>query len=135
MKKNGILLLTITAFAFMSFTIVISLQDPWEIPAKYVDMENPTDPGDKESISIGKELYDKHCKSCHGKEGLGDGPKSAELETPAGDFTTPEFQAQSDGSLLYKVTEGRDDMPSFVKKVDYEEDRWLLVNYMRTMAE
>ena len=40
-------------------------------------MENPVDlDTDK---AIGKSLYNKHCKSCHGKEGYGDGTKADEM--------------------------------------------------------
>ena len=129
----------------ISFSIVIFLgslmisfnspeQEPWEVPNKYVKMENPTDADDKENLSIGKQLYMKHCKSCHGKTGLGDGPKAAELDTPSGDFSADDFQAQSDGELFYKTTFGRDDMPAYDKKIPSEEDRWLVVNYMRTFT-
>ena len=106
--------------------------EPWEVPAKYDKMENPV-AADKESLAVGKSLYTKHCKSCHGKEGLGDGPKAAELDTPSGDFTSDEFKNQSDGALFYKSLEGRDDMPGFKKKIPDAEDMWSVVNYMRTL--
>lgn len=116
---------------FYAFSTVQG-NDPWEVPAKYKNMKNPV-VSDKESISIGKSLYTKHCKSCHGKEGLGDGPKAAQLDTPSGDFTADSFQSQSDGALFYKTIEGRDDMPSFRKKIPAEEDIWHVVNYLRTL--
>ena len=139
MKKGNLinkmmLLLALTAFALFAFKPVATIQDAWEVPAKYKSMENPV-AGDDEAMEIGEELYDKHCKSCHGKEGLGDGPKSAELDTPCGDFTTPEFQAQTDGELFYKTTVGRDDMPSFEKKIADEEERWMVIVYLRSLAE
>jgi len=112
-----------------------TVQEPWNVPTKYKKMENPTDPQDKEGLMIGKQLYTKHCKSCHGKVGLGDGPKAAELDTPSGDFSIDKFQSQSDGELYYKTIFGRDDMPSYDKKIPDEEDRWLVVNYMRTFAK
>ena len=108
-------------------------QEPWKVPAKYEKMTNPEE-ASKENINIGKSMYSKHCKSCHGKEGLGDGPKADEVEGELGDFSSEEFQAQSDGALFYKSYIGRDDMPSFEKKMS-EEDMWLTVHYMRTMAE
>ena len=108
--------------------------DPWPVPEKYENMENPVE-ADKASINIGKVLYSQHCKSCHGKEGWGDGPKAAQLDTPCGDFSSEEFQAQSDGAIFYKTREGRDDMPSFSKKIPAAEDIWHIVNYVRTMAE
>jgi len=108
-------------------------QEPWKVPAKYEKMTNPED-ASKENINIGKSMYSKHCKSCHGKEGLGDGPKADEVEGELGDFSSEEFQAQTDGAIFYKSYIGRDDMPSFEKKMS-EEDMWLTVHYMRTMAE
>jgi mono/diheme cytochrome c family protein len=107
---------------------------PWEIPAKYEKMENPY--ADDESLErVAKMLWSKHCKSCHGNVGLGDGPKAKQLETFPGDFSTEEFQAQSDGSMYYRSFIGRDEMPNFEKKITEEEDRWALVNYMRTFAK
>ncbi|WP_298370807.1 cytochrome c [uncultured Lutibacter sp.] len=115
-------------FAFKSLD-----QEPWKVPAKYEKMTNPEE-ASKENIAIGKSMYAKHCKSCHGKEGLGDGPKADEVEGDLGDFSSKKFQAQSDGALFYKSYIGRDDMPSFEKKMS-EEDMWLTVHYMRTMGE
>jgi len=46
-----------------------------------------------------------------------------------------DFQAQSDGALYYKIAEGRDDMPSFKKKIPDAEDIWNLVNYVRTLKK
>ena len=96
-------------------------------------MKNPTDP--LVDLDIGKSLYNKHCKSCHGSDGLGDGPKADEVDGDLGDFSSSEFHAQSDGAIFYKSYIGRDDMPNFEKKMPDEEDVWLVVNYMRTMKE
>lgn len=124
-------LLGVLVFALYSFTTLV--QEEWKVPEKYVNMENPTDPD--EDLAMGKSLYDKHCKSCHGKEGYGDGPKAAEMNGDLGDFSSEEFQEQTDGELFYKTTFGRDDMPEYTKKIPDDEDRWLIVNYMRTLAE
>ena len=111
-----------------------TVQDPWDIPAKYQKLENPF-AADADAENIGRALYSKHCKSCHGKEGYGDGPKAAELKGDLGDFSSAEFQKQTDGELFYKTSFGRDDMPEFTKKLADDEDRWLVVNYMRTLKE
>ncbi|MDO9275800.1 MAG: cytochrome c [Lutibacter sp.] len=119
--------------------IKVTVQEPkvttsttdWAVPAKYQTMKNPTDP--KVDLAIGKSLYGKHCKSCHGTEGYGDGTKAKEMKGDLGDFSTKKFQSQSDGALFYKTTVGRDDMPAYNKKIPSDEDRWLIVNYMRTL--
>ena len=84
--------------------------------------------------SIGESLYSKHCKSCHGSEGYGDGSKADDVDGDLGDFSSKEFQSQSDGALFYKSYIGRKDMPNYEKKLS-EEDMWLTVNYIRTLAE
>ena len=116
------------------FVVADDQAKPWKVPAKYEKMENPYD-ADKESLKIGKRLWKKHCGSCHGGEGLGDGSKAAQLETSPGDFSSEIFQNQSDGAIFYKSWIGRDEMPNYEKKIPYDEDVWHLVNYMRTMGE
>lgn len=128
-KKISVILL-LAAVGFMYSFSSSNQGDPWIVPDKYVKMKNPV-PSDEYSIADGKELYIKHCKSCHGKEGLGDGPKAEQLETPCGDFTE-DLADQTDGALFYKIIEGRDDMPSFKKKMPDEEEVWSVINYLRT---
>ena len=109
----------ILTFALYSFTTLV--QDEWKVPAKYENMKNPV-PADQDA-AIGKSLYNKHCKSCHGSEGYGDGPKADEMNGDLGDFSSEEYQEQSDGALFYKTSFGRDDMPEFTKKMPDDEDR------------
>ena len=117
----------------LSFTNTSGKGDPWKAPDKYVKMKNPVK-ADAASIAAGKVLYNKHCASCHGKKGLGDGTKAAQLDTEPGDFTSKAFTSQTDGSLFYKTLEGRDDMPSYKKKIPDEEDIWSVVNYVRSLG-
>ncbi len=106
---------------------------PWNVPAKYKAMKSAVKAGDPSINTVGKEMYNKHCKSCHGTKGLGDGPKSAALKTVVPPFNTKEFQAQSDGEIYYESIVGRDEMPNFEKKIVDEGDRWALINYLRTL--
>ena len=131
-KNPIVFVVMVLAFATFSFTSNYQDKKPWAVPDNYKKMKN-TVKNDAEAISIGKTLYAKHCRSCHGKAGEGDGTKAAELKTPPGDFGTKSFQAQTDGELFYKTSEGREDMPSFKKKIPEENDIWAIVHYMRTM--
>ncbi len=116
-------------------TPVVTDVSTWVVPANYKTMKNPTDVIDKENLKIGKELYTKHCASCHGKNGFGDGSKASELNGDLGNFSSAKFQKQTDGELFYKLIDGRDDMPGFEKKLSIEEDRWLVINYIRTLKK
>ena len=66
---------------------------------------------------------------------MGDGSKAAQLKTEAGDFSKSIVQNQTDGELFYKISEGRDDMPNFKKKMPEADERWSLVNFMRTLKK
>ncbi len=107
---------------------------PWNVPDAAKNVKNPV-ASNAASIASGKELWDTNCKSCHGGKGLGDGNKAAQLKTDPGDFSTQAIQAQTDGSFFYKLSEGRGDMPSFKKKLPDDEDRWALVNFIRTLKK
>lgn len=104
----------------------------WVAPEKAKAVKNPL-AGDAASVSTGKELYAKHCKSCHGKEGLGDGPKASSLDASCGDFTSKAFQSQTDGEIFFKITQGKDKMPAYGKTIPEDADRWALVNFLRKM--
>ncbi|HWB24043.1 MAG TPA: cytochrome c [Chitinophagaceae bacterium] len=107
---------------------------PWVVPDNFKNMKNAV-PSNADAISAGKALWQQHCSSCHGKTGLGDGSKAAQLKTQPPDFTKADFQSQTDGSLFYKTSEGRDDMPSFKKKIPDTDDIWSLVDYIRTLKK
>ncbi len=127
---TSILALSMVSFAFT----LIQQSKPWPVPEKSAKMANPVK-ADKASIAAGKSLWNLHCASCHGKTGLGDGSKAAQLKTQPEDMTKAALQGQSDGSMYYKISEGRDDMPSFKKKIPDAEDIWNVVNYIRTLKK
>jgi len=135
MKKKLIFIGSLFAVCMMSFAFTPNQQaKPWPVPAKDAKTANPVK-SNAESLSAGKSLWSLHCVSCHGKKGLGDGSKAAQLKTTPQDMTLASFQSQSDGSIFYKISEGRDDMPSFKKKIPDAEDIWNLVNYVRTLKK
>ena len=115
-----------------SMTSRVKQDDKWPVPDKYVKMKNPY-ANTKDAEQIGKRLYAINCRSCHGSKGKGDGTKAAELKTKVPDLTSPEFKAQTDGSIYYKTIFGKEDMPAFEKKINSEEDRWMLVNYLKSL--
>jgi len=107
---------------------------PWAVPEKNAKMKNPV-AGDAEMLKVGKQLWSKHCAVCHGKAGAGDGSKAAQLKTPMEDMSTDVVQKQSDGELYYKMSEGRDEMPTFKKKIPDSEELWAVVSYIRTLKK
>lgn len=104
---------------------------PWPVPDKDKAVKAPA----KADVAAGKDLWAKHCKSCHGSKGLGDGPKAGTLKTNPGDFSSAAFQGSTDGELFFRTSKGRDEMPSYEKKIPEANDRWALVAFMRTLKK
>jgi mono/diheme cytochrome c family protein len=138
MKTKSLIFLAVSLLVMVAFlsnnAFAQKKPGPWEVPAKYKTMKNPVK-AKAEATTTGKALYAKHCKSCHGAKGLGDGPKAAGLKTFSGDFSSAAFQSMTDGELFFKTSFGRDEMPAYDKKIADEADRWALVNYMRTFKK
>jgi cytochrome c5 len=107
-------------------------QNHWVVPSKYKTMTSPF-ANDKESIALGKSVYSTHCKSCHGSKGDGNGTKAATLDTKIGSFLSSAFKSQNQGEVYYKSIIGRKDMPKFDKKIPDEEEKWAVVNYIRSL--
>jgi len=134
MKLKIILTLAVMVIIIMAFKEINFQKKPWPVPDADKNKKN-TVAVNAESIANGKTLWGTHCKSCHGSKGLGDGPKSAQLKTESGDFSLTDFQAQTDGSIFYKISKGRDDMPSYKNKIPDKDDIWSLVNFIRTLKK
>jgi mono/diheme cytochrome c family protein len=136
--KNSALIILFLVFgsaAFLSFT---AAQDqkaggPWEIPAAFKNKQNPHK-GDASLERLGRNGYARHCRSCHGRDGKGDGPMAAQLETFPGDFSKKAWQDKyNDGEIYYMSFIGRDEMPNFESNITDEEERWAIVNFVRSL--
>ncbi len=133
MKTLMKILFTLTILLAVASIVNAQKAKPWDAPEKFKTMKNPVKTDDA-SVKAGKVLYDKNCASCHGKAGLGDGPKARGLETFPGDFSKADFQKLPDGELFFKTKTGREDMPKYEGKID-DEGVWQIVNYMRTLKK
>jgi len=126
------LLFVSSLFLLLSATLVAQTK-PWVVPANFKSMKNPIATSDV-SIKAGQALYVKTCAACHGKTGIGDGPKAKSLKTTVGDFSKAVSQNQTDGEHFYKTKTGRGDMPKYEGKMS-DEDIWNIVNYVRTLKK
>ena len=135
MKTFVIILAVMAGITGAGFTFNSTQEKkPWPVPDADKNKVNPIK-SNPSSLADGKTLWVKHCQSCHGKSGMGDGSKAAQLKTEPGDFSKAITQSQTDGSLFYKASQGRDDMPGFKKKIPENDDIWSLVNFMRTFKK
>ena len=114
-------------------------KNTWELPEDADKTKNPvaTSP---ESIAKGKELYltreKGNCIFCHGEAGSGNEANLPRLRRKPADLTNKErMTAMSDGELFWKISKGiQGIMPAGEKRLS-EEERWHVVNYIRTLAK
>ncbi|HZN09176.1 MAG TPA: cytochrome c [Pyrinomonadaceae bacterium] len=114
-------------------------KNTWELPDDADKTKNPTT-SSEESIAKGKELYltrDKgNCVFCHGETGAGNEANLARLRRKPADISNKErMTAMTDGELFWKISKGINGiMPAGERRMS-EEERWHVVNYIRTLAK
>jgi len=92
----------------------------------------------KAQAADAKELWDKNCASCHGKDGRGDTKMGKKVDVK--DYTDPKFQAEYKEekgikSIKEGLTEkGKERMKSYAEKLSEEEIK-ALAAYVRTFKK
>ena len=113
-------------------------KNTWELPADADKTKNPIATS-AESVAKGKELYlarDKgNCAFCHGESGAGNQENAARLRRKPADISDKErMDSMTDGEVFWKISKGiQGIMPAGEKRLS-EEERWHLVNYIRTLS-
>ncbi len=107
---------------------------PWVAPDDARKVKNPF-PASPENLAAGETLFQDNCVLCHGEKGTGDGPGAKTIKVKPANFTDKELMsAETDGSLFWKMSEGRGPMPSWKDDLT-DKERWLLVNYIRKLGK
>ncbi len=107
-------------------------QSEWTVSEEESKHENPL-ANDEQAWLKGKKLFNKMCWICHGNSGEGNGPGSANLNPKPKNLTDSTLQKQTDGTLFWKISNGRGAMAPY-KMTLLEKERWQLVNYIRTLG-
>ena len=124
---------SVTLFFVMLICIAVSAQQKvFTAPATADGMQNPFK-DNTAATGNGKVTYTTYCVPCHGAKGKGDGVAAAGLPKPPADHTSAKIQAQTDGSLFWKIYTGNNPMPSY--KMLTQTQIWELVNYIRTLSK
>lgn len=106
---------------------------PWPVPSDKLNAKNIVSV-DATTIKNGRTLYLSYCAPCHGNSGKGDGAAAAALNPKPANHTSSAIQAEAEGSLFYKISEGRTPMPSY-KATLTDVQRWTLVAYIKSLGK
>jgi len=115
-------------------------KNTWELPADADKTKNPVQ-ATEESIAKGKELYLErtkgNCIFCHGETGSGNEANFPRLRRKPADLSNKErMTAMTDGEVFWKISKGITGiMPAGETRMKTEEERWHVVNYVRTLAK
>jgi len=118
----------VVAASVFGFAASALAQGPWDAPAAEKAKKSPGG-----NAANGKKLAETNCVSCHGNSGKGDGPAAAALNPKPADWTSAKVQGESDGSLFWKISNGRGPMPPW--KHLPEKDRWDLVAHVKSLGK
>lgn len=88
-------------------------------------------PFTKENVDKGKVIFMKFCQHCHGETGMGDGA----VVTKAGYPTPPAYSAGlkdlPEGKIFHSITYGKNIAMGSHKGQLNQEERWLVVQYVK----
>ncbi|HEY8780167.1 MAG TPA: cytochrome c [Mucilaginibacter sp.] len=129
----AIILTSISLMIIFSTNAVMAQTKKWVAPAAARTVKNPV-ASTPSTIKDGKILYVTNCAPCHGNKGKGNGPAAAALTTKPADHTSAAVQSEKDGSLFWKISEGKKPMPQY-KTILTATQRWELVSYIRRLAK
>jgi len=134
MKKNLLIILIVFGlFGFMKINTI--QQGKWVAPVASKKITNPTTAKKKNSSAKkGTKLFGQYCAVCHGKIGKGDGIGGKALNPKPANLTSDLVQNQVDGEIFWKISTGRNAMIKWDPIIS-EDDRWSLVNYIRTLKK
>lgn len=108
------------------FSINLASGQDWLVPEGEGTAVNPL-PFNNTTVNEGKAVYEKNCKSCHGDPGKNN---VIALVPPPPDIASEKMQANTDGSMFWKLNTGRNGMPMF-KSTLTETQLWQVINFIR----
>jgi mono/diheme cytochrome c family protein len=130
--------------AFCTVAALAQSVDDWAAPAEARATTNALSATNPEHLRRGRSLFVRHCVTCHGDQGRGDGPSARLHAKRSGyaprDLSRPDVQAGlTDGEMFWKIgmgwrPSGRIVMPGVRSEVS-EEDRWRIVLYVRSLLD
>lgn len=88
-----------------------------------------------EILDLGRKKYEIYCALCHGYTGVGDGPVAPKMALKPPPLTSDKVKTMTDGGIFHIITDGQGVMSSYAYQLVNENDRWAIVNYVRSLQK
>ncbi len=99
-------------------------------------LKNPYSGNTKtEILELGRKKYEIFCAVCHGYGGAGDGPVAPKMALKPPSLLSDKVRTMNDGGIFHIITDGQGVMSSYAYQLVNENDRWAIVNYVRSLQK
>ena len=88
-----------------------------------------------EALELGRRKYDIYCAVCHGYGGAGDGTVAPKMALKPPSLLSDKIRTMNDAGIYHIVTDGQGVMSSYMYQMVNENDRWAVVNYVRSLQK
>jgi len=88
-----------------------------------------------EILKTGRTKFETYCAVCHGYEGKGDGPVAPKMALKPPSLISEKIITANDGAIYHIIADGQGVMSSYAYQLVDENDRWAIVNYVRSLQK
>ncbi|CAN5697689.1 hypothetical protein BH10BDE1_BH10BDE1_01860 [soil metagenome] len=88
-----------------------------------------------EILELGRRKFEIYCAICHGFGGAGDGTVAPKMALKPPPLISAKIKAVTDGAIFHIITDGQGVMSSYAYQLVDENDRWAIVNYVRSLQK
>ncbi len=86
-----------------------------------------------EMLTRGRTKFETYCAVCHGYEAKGDGPVSVKMALKPPPLVSDKIIGVKDAAIFHIISDGQGVMSSYAYQLVDENDRWAIVNYVRSI--
>lgn len=91
--------------------------------------------GSAEILELGRTKYETYCAVCHGVQGDGKGSVAPKMSIQVPSLINDKARGYNDARLFHIITDGQGVMSSYAYQLVNENDRWAIVNYIRSLQK
>lgn len=97
-------------------------------------LKNPLE-GNAQVLELGRTKYEIYCAVCHGLQGDGKGTVAPKMSIQVPSLIADKARGYKDARIFHIITDGQGVMSSYAYQLTNENDRWAIVNYIRSLQK